>query len=81
MFSNCGRWSGFSHLRRRLVNIPRRFDALGVVQVAEHDENHSREALQVAGEHPGAATDISRKDLIYGKVDAADRAPVLVYKS
>ena len=32
-----------------------RFDALRVIQAADRDEDHSREALQVAGEHPGAA--------------------------
>src|SRR5262249_18464296 len=31
------------------------FDALGVIKAAERDEDHSREALQVGGEHPGAA--------------------------
>src|SRR5215469_15688700 len=36
-------------------HLKHRFDALGVIQAAERDEDHSREALQVAGEHPGAA--------------------------
>ena len=36
-------------------HLKHRFDALGVIQAAERDEDHSREALQVGGEHPGAA--------------------------
>ena len=36
-------------------HLKHRFDALGVIQAAERDEDHSWEALQVAGEHPGAA--------------------------
>src|SRR5215471_17340913 len=36
-------------------HLKHRFDALGVIQAAERDEDHSREALQVAGEHPGTA--------------------------
>src|SRR5262249_34270235 len=36
-------------------HLKRRFDARGVIQAAERDEDRSREALQVAGEHPGAA--------------------------
>jgi hypothetical protein len=31
-----------------------RFNTLRVIQTAERDEDHTREALQVAGEHPGA---------------------------
>ena len=36
-------------------HLKHRIDALRVIQAAEHDEDHSWEALQVAGEHPGAA--------------------------
>src|SRR5215472_18441031 len=36
-------------------HLKHRFDALRVIQAAERDEDHYREALQVAGEHPGAA--------------------------
>src|SRR5215470_2206623 len=36
-------------------HLKHRFDALRVIQAAERDEDHSREALQVAGEHAGAA--------------------------
>ena len=32
-----------------------RIDALRVIQAAERDEDHSWKALQVIGEHPGAA--------------------------
>jgi len=30
-------------------------DALRVIQAAERDKDHSWEALQITGEHPGAA--------------------------
>ena len=36
-------------------HLEHRIDALGVIQAAEHDEDHSWEGLQVAREHPGAA--------------------------
>lgn len=40
-------------------HLKHRFDDIRVIQAAERDEDHSREALQVGGEHPGAA--IGRK--------------------
>src|SRR5262245_21021656 len=36
-------------------HLKHRFDALRVIQAAERDEDHSGEALQLGGEHPGAA--------------------------
>jgi hypothetical protein len=43
MFSNCGRSSGFAHLRRRLVNISSTGTMpFGVIQAAERDEDIPR---------------------------------------
>jgi len=36
-------------------HLKHRHDAVRVIQAAEGDEDHSWEAFQVAGEHPGAA--------------------------
>jgi hypothetical protein len=36
-------------------HLKHRFDALRVIQAAKRDEDRFREALQVGGEHPGAA--------------------------
>jgi hypothetical protein len=81
MFSNCGRSSGFAHFARRLVNISSTgLMPSGVIQVAEHNEDRSREALKVAGEHPGPAADIGREDHIDGKVDTTDKGAILAYQ-
>jgi hypothetical protein len=78
MFSNCG---GFAHFGRRLVNISSTgLMPSGVIQVAAHTDDRSREAPKVAGEHPGAAADIGREDLIDGKVDTADKGAILAHE-